>query len=159
MADVFTKAKRSDQKPKSFGVRPACRMMERVVPMGSSFFGWGTMALRPVALRYLVWLPFWETKTKPCCSSTRMTSADPSRLGIHQLLPHVEVGHEGVGGIGFAFEVKFDSFFQVGHGLFAGGTETRNVHVETLADKEFVLAVNNVGHLFHWLNLAETSTG
>lgn len=62
MADVFTKAKRSDQKPKSFGVSPACRMMERVVPMGSSFFGCGTMALRPAALRYLVWLPFCETK-------------------------------------------------------------------------------------------------
>jgi len=30
-----------NQNPKSCGVSPACRMMERVVPMGSSFFGWG----------------------------------------------------------------------------------------------------------------------
>src|SRR5690349_15557887 len=130
MPDVFTKAKRSDQKPKSFGVRPACRMMERVVPMGSSFFGWGTMALRPVALRYLVWLPFWETKTKPCRSSTRMTSPDPSRLGIHHLLPHIEVGHGRVGRSRFALKIKFDGFLQVGHGFLTRCAEARNVHVE-----------------------------
>ena len=37
-------------------------MMERVVPMGSSFFGSGTMAMRPVACLYLAWLPFREAK-------------------------------------------------------------------------------------------------
>src|SRR5258708_645529 len=34
----------ANQKPKSCGIRPDWRMMERVVPMGSSFFGCGTMA-------------------------------------------------------------------------------------------------------------------
>jgi hypothetical protein len=33
--------------PKSGGVSHDCRMMERVVPMGSSFFECGTMAMRP----------------------------------------------------------------------------------------------------------------
>lgn len=82
-----------------------------------------------------------------------MTSPDPSRLGIHQLLPHVEVGHERKGGLGFTLEVKFDGFLEVGHGFLTSGAETRHVHVEALADKEFVLAVNDVGHLFHGPNL------
>ena len=56
-----------------------------------------------------------------------MTSPEPSRLGIHQLLTHVEVGDEGVGGIGFALEMEFDGFLQVGHRFLAGVAETRNV--------------------------------
>src|ERR1041384_1137687 len=116
MADVFTKAKRSDQKPKSFGVRPACRIMERVVPMGRSFFGCGTMALRPAVLRYLARLLFCETKAKPCCSSTRMISPEPRRLGIHQLLTHVEVADRSVGRVGFALEVEFNGLLEIRHG-------------------------------------------
>ncbi len=45
---------RFHQNPKSPGVNPDCRMIERVVPIGSSFFGWGTMTMRPAAFRHLV---------------------------------------------------------------------------------------------------------
>jgi len=88
-----------------------------------------------------------------------MTSPDPSRLGIQELLTDVEVGDHGVGGLRFALNMKFNRFLQVGHGFFAGGAETRNVHVETLADKEFVLAVNDISHLFHALELAARPIG
>jgi hypothetical protein len=54
------------QSPKSGGVSPACRMMERVVPMGSSFFGCGTMAMRPETFLYLAWLPRYATTPWPC---------------------------------------------------------------------------------------------
>ena len=89
MPDVFTQAKRSEvmsrirggaQNPKSCGVRPDCRMMERVVPMGSSYFGCGTMAMRPAAFLYLAWLPRWVTKPKPCYWSTRMTTRSSMRV-------------------------------------------------------------------------------
>jgi hypothetical protein len=38
-----------------------------------------------------------------------MTSEDPSLLGIHQFLTHVEVGSRSVGRIGFALEIKFEA--------------------------------------------------
>ena len=87
-----------------------------------------------------------------------MTSPDPNRLGIHQLLPYVEVGDERIGGVGFALEVELDGFLQIGHRFLAGRAETGHIHVEALTDKEFFLAVNDVGHLFHVPNLAEGST-
>ncbi len=37
-------------------------MMEQVVPMGSSFFGCGPLAMRPAAFLHLARLPFWEAK-------------------------------------------------------------------------------------------------
>ena len=103
--------------------------------------------------------PFWETKTKPCCWSTRMTSPEPSRLGIHRLLTHIEVADRREEGIWFALEIEFNGLLEIGNGFFAGFAETRNVHVEALADKEFVFAVNHVGHLFQATNLADGSTG
>lgn len=67
--------------------------MERVVPMGSSFFGWGTMVMRPAAFLYFAWLPRWVTYENPCSSSTRMTSLEPRRLGMNEFLPHAGVTH------------------------------------------------------------------
>src|SRR5207249_11274452 len=86
-------------------------------------------------------------------------SPEPRRLGIHRLLTHVDVADRSVVRVGFALEVEFNGLLQIRHGFFTGFAETRNVHVEALADKEFVLAVNNVGHLFHATNLADGSTG
>jgi len=56
---------------KSFMSRPDCRMMERKVPIGISFLGWGTITVL-LALRYFVWLPFLETNTKPFFSRILM---------------------------------------------------------------------------------------
>jgi len=44
---------RHAQKPKSAGTSPDWRMIERVVPIGTSFRGCGTIATRPEALRNL----------------------------------------------------------------------------------------------------------
>src|SRR5438445_754459 len=99
-------------------------MMERVVPMGSSFLGWGTMAMRPTAFLYLQWLPFWETNWKPCSSRTRMTSPEPRRLGVHQLLADGCVSNRRVSVGAFAIEVEFDCLFEVGDRLFPRGAET-----------------------------------
>ena len=43
-----SKTPAASQKPNSPGVRPIWRIMERAVPMGSSFRGCGTITMRPV---------------------------------------------------------------------------------------------------------------
>lgn len=65
------------------------------------------MAIRPAAFLYLAWLPFWEARKNPCAWSTRMTSEDPSRLGIHHLLADGYVADRSVGVAGLALKVKF----------------------------------------------------
>src|SRR5436190_327161 len=104
-------------------------MIERVVPMGSSFFGWGTMAMRPVAFLYLQWLPRCTTKWKPCCSSMRMTSDEPRRLGIDQLLANGNIADRRICGVGFAFKVEFHSFLQAIHRFLTSRSETGDVYI------------------------------
>src|ERR1043166_1884149 len=137
------------QNPKSSGVRPDWRMMERVVPIGSTFLGCGTMAMRPAAFLYLAWLPFWVAKEKPCCWSTRMTSEEPSRLGIHQFLPKRDFTDRGIGVAGLALEIELHRLFQIGHGLIPSSAEAGYVHVETLGDDELILPVEDVRDCLH----------
>src|SRR5208283_1003145 len=163
MADVFSKRKRSEvvsrirgrgQNPKSCGVRPDWRTMERVVPMGNSFLGWGTMAIRPVAFLYLAWLPRWVMNENPCSSSTRMTSLEPRRLGMNEFLPHAGFTHGRKGAGSPAFKIKFNRLLQIGHGFLPRGSKTGHVHVEALGDEKFVLPVDDVVHLFHGMNVS-----
>ena len=129
--------------------QPGLRMMERVVPMGSSFFGWGTMAMRPAAFLYLAWLPFCVANKKPCCWSTRMTSAEPSRSGVHHLQADADVRDSGERRRCFTLEVKFDGLLEVGESLFAGGPEAGHIHVEALGDEKFIFPIHAIGHCFH----------
>ena len=127
--------------------------MGRVVPMGNSFFGWGTMAIRPVAFLYLAWLPRWVTNENPCSCNTRMTSLEPRRLGLNEFLPHARFTHERKVAGGLALKIKFNRLLQIGHGFLPRGPEAGYVHVQALGDKKFVLPVNDVVHLFHRMNL------
>ena len=143
--------------PEILGVRPDWRTMERVVPMGRSFFGWGTMTIRPAAFLYLAWLQRWVANENPCACNTRMTALEPRRLGMDGLLPHAGFAHRRKDTGRLTLKIKFHRLFQICHGFFPRGSETGNVHVEALGDKKFVLTVNDVVHLFHRLNLSATA--
>jgi len=51
--------------------------------MGISFLGTGTMAVR-FWRRNFAWLPRWDTKTKPYCSSTFTMCLEEYSLGMLQ---------------------------------------------------------------------------
>jgi hypothetical protein len=107
---------------------------------GSSFLGCGTMAIRPAAFLYLAWLPRWVTKKKPRSWSTRMTSVEPSRLGIHQLLADANVRDSDEQWRGFALKVKLNGLLEVCDGFLARGAETGHIHIEALRDVKLILS-------------------
>jgi hypothetical protein len=69
---------------------------------------------------------------------TRMTSEEPSRLGIHHLLANGDVADWSISAAGLALEIEFNRFLEIRRRLFAGGTEAGHVHVEALADEELI---------------------
>src|SRR5437899_12909073 len=78
-----------------------------------------------------------------------MTSEEPSRLGIHHLLPYGDFTDRGVGVTGLALEVEFHRLFKIGHGLLTRRAEAGDIHVESLSHDEFVFAIDAVCHCFH----------
>src|SRR5947208_1592367 len=71
-----------------------------------------------------------DTKKKPCCWRTRMTSVEPSRLGIHHLLANRNFADRSIVAAGLAFKVEFDRLFQIGHGLVPGTAEAGHLDIE-----------------------------
>lgn len=130
-------------------------MMERVVPTGISRFGWGTITVSPAGFLNFGWLPRWETKRKPCASSTRMISAEPSRLGMDQLLPNLGLAHEEEVLRRRVFKIKLHRFPQRRDRFTTRRTEAGDINVQTLSDVKFLFPIQAVGDGFHTVKLSE----
>ena len=78
-----------------------------------------------------------------------MTSEEPSRLGIHHLLPNRDFTDRGIGAAGLAFKIEFHRLFQIGHGLATRRAKAGYLNVETLGNDEFILPVQDVRDCLH----------
>ena len=85
-------------------------MIERVVPIGISFRGCGTIATRPAEFRNLQWLPFCATKANPCASRIRMMSVEPSRLGMNERFTDDSVAYRREVTLRGAVKIKLNGF-------------------------------------------------
>src|SRR5438874_2163220 len=86
-----------------------------------------------------------------------MTSEDPSRLGIHRLLPDGNFTDRGIGIAGLALKIEFHRLLQVGHCLVPRSAEARYFHVETLGNDELILPVEDVRDGLHGVKVTMPS--
>src|SRR5712671_1912179 len=82
-----------------------------------------------------------------------MISEEPSRLGIHHLLPNGHFSDRGERGARFALKIKFHRLFQIRDGFLTRGAEAGYLHVETLGNDEFLLPVEHVRDCLHEVKL------
>jgi len=104
-------------------------MMDRVVPIGISFRGCGTIATRPEGLRNLQWLPFCDTKANPCASRIRMISSEPSRLGMNERFSDDGIAYRREIASGCTLEIKLYGLAQIRNGFLTRCAEAGNVNV------------------------------
>jgi hypothetical protein len=89
-----------------------------------------TVSVGLPVLRYLMWLPFWPTFTKPCLTRIDIMCFEEYSLGMLQA-EGAKFGGLGSlygGNIGI-FEIKVKRFMQIADSFVFGLAETRHIDI------------------------------